>query len=259
MKKLLFLIIGLIITSCGGGLKPRFHDNIVIAHRGAWKANDLPQNSLASLNQAVAIGAHASEFDVHITADDSMVVNHDDDYNGMLIEKTSYSNLEKIKLPNGEKLPTLREYLKEGMKQKTTKMVLEIKKAEDQKRTLELTRRAVDMVKEMNAEKWVDYITFDYEAGKLVHKLAPNAEIAYLNGDVAPAQAKKDGYTGLDYHFSKYKDNPNWIPEAHKIGMSINAWTVNTEEDMRYLIDQKAEFITTNEPELLLQLLTDAK
>lgn len=118
MKKLIFLLLGVMIISCSGGPKPKFHDNIVIAHRGAWKAKDLPQNSLASLKEAIAIGAHGSEFDVHITADDSMVVNHDDDFNGMLIEETTYGDLVKVKLPNGEKLPTLREYLAEGMKQK---------------------------------------------------------------------------------------------------------------------------------------------
>lgn len=259
MKKLLLLLLGSLIISCAGGPKPKFQDNIVIAHRGAWKANSLPQNSIASLREAVAIGAHGSEFDVHITADDSMVVNHDNDYNGMRIEKTPYSELVSKKLPNGEKLPTLREYLVEGLKQSTTKLILEIKKADSQERTLELTRHAVALVKKMNAEKWVDYITFDYEAGKLVHQLAPKAEIAYLNGDVRPAQAKKDGFTGLDYNFSKYKENPQWISVAHKLGMSINAWTVNSEEDMRYMIDQNAEFITTNEPELLLQLLSDEK
>ena len=254
MKKLAFLFLSSLLISCGSSPKPNFHDNIVIAHRGAWKAKSLPQNSLASLKQAVAIGAHGSEFDVHITSDDSLVVNHDDDFKGMRIEKTSYSELETEKLSNGEKLPTLREYLEEGLKQRHTKLILEIKKADSQERTLELTREAVALVEEMNAENWVDYITFDYEAGKLVHKLAPKAEIAYLTGDVSPVKAKKDGYTGLDYHFSKYKENPQWIPQAHKLGMTINGWTVNSEEDMRYMIDQGAEFITTNEPELLLKI-----
>ncbi len=259
MKKLVLVFLGSLIVSCGSGPKSNFHDNIVVAHRGAWKANSLPQNSIASLRQAVAIGTHGSEFDVHITADDSMVVNHDDDFMGMRIEKTPYSKLVTEKLSNGEKLPTLREYLAEGLNQQTTKLILEIKKADSQERTLELTRKAVALVKEMNAENWVDYITFDYEAGKLVHKLAPNAEIAYLTGDVSPAQAKKDGYTGLDYNFSKYRENPEWIPQAHKLGMTINAWTVNSEEDMKYMIDQGAEFITTNEPELLLRLVGDEK
>lgn len=259
MKKLVFLFLGSLMISCASGPKPKFHDNIVIAHRGAWKANSHPQNSLASLRQAVAIGAHGSEFDVHITADDSMVVNHDDDFKGMRIEKTPYRELISEDLSNGEKLPTLRDYLEEGLKQGSTKLILEIKKADSQERTLELTRKAVALVKELNAEKWVDYITFDYEAGKLVHQLAPDAEIAYLTGDVTPAQAKKDGYTGLDYHFTKYKENPQWIPQAHKLGMTINGWTVNSEEDMKFMIEQGAEFITTNEPELLLKLVSDEK
>lgn len=254
MKKIVILFLGSLLLSCAGGPKPKFHDNIVIAHRGAWKAKGLPQNSIASLRQAVAIGAHGSEFDVHITADDSMVVNHDDDFQGMRIEKTPYSELITEKLSNGEKLPTLREYLKEGMKQGTTRLILEIKKADSQERTLELTRKIIALVKKMDAEKWIDYITFDYEAGKLVHQLVPNAEIAYLTGDVSPEQAKKDGYTSLDYHFTKYKEHPQWIPEAHKLGMTINGWTVNSEEDMKYMIDQGAEFITTNEPEILLKL-----
>lgn len=259
MKKLVILFLGALIMSCASGPKPKFNDNIVIAHRGAWKANSLPENSIAALKQAVEIGAHGSEFDVHITADDSIVVNHDKDFKGMIIADTPYSKLITQKLSNGEKLPTLREYLEEGLKQNTTKLILEIKKSKSKERTLDLTRKAVATVKDMNAEKWVEYITFDYDAGILVHQLVPQAEVAYLNGDVSPSQAKKDGYTGLDYHFSKYKANPEWIPEAHKLGMSINAWTVNSEEDMRYMIDQNAEYITTNEPELLLELVNDEK
>lgn len=177
----------------------------------------------------------------------------------MLIQNTSFNELMVESLSNGEHLPTLRKYLKEGMKQNTTKLILEIKKTQSQERTLHLTRKAVNLVKEMNAEKWVEYITFNYEAGKLVRKLDPNAKIAYLKGDVSPSQAKKDGYTGLDYNIKIYKQNPNWILEAHELGMSINVWTVNTEEDMKYMIDQNADYITTNEPELLLQLLKEEK
>lgn len=259
MKKLITLFIGSLIISCGSSPKPQFHDNIVVVHRGAWKANSLPENSIVSLKQAIVIGAHGSEFDVHITADDSLEVHHDDDYKGMLIQDTPYKELMIEKLSNGEQLPTLRAYLKEGLKQNTTKLILEIKKTKSPKRTLTLTRMVVNLGKEINAEKWVDYITFNYETGKLVHELNPNAKIAYLKGDVSPSQAKKDGYTGLDYNINRYRKNPEWIPEARTLGMSINAWTVNSKGDMIYMMDQNAEYITTNEPELLLQFLTDKK
>jgi glycerophosphoryl diester phosphodiesterase len=66
---------------------------------------------------------------------------------------------------------------------------------------------------------------------------------------------KKDGYTGIDYHFNVFKKNPTWIKEAHDVGLTVNVWTVNTEEGMLNLINQNVEFITTDEPEKLLSLL----
>ena len=228
----------------------------VIAHRGAWKTQNLPQNSIASLNHAIELGCYGAEFDVHLTKDDILVVNHDKDFYGIDIETSTYKDLLAIKHPNGESIPTLEEYLNEGGKQNKTRLVLELKTSSISKeRTLKAVDMCVKMVKKLNAKDLVDYIFFDYDAGKLVRKLNPQAEVAYLNGDVSPAQAKKDGYTGIDYHFNVYKKNPDWIKEAHTNGLSVNAWTVNTEEEMLNLIKQNVEFITTDEPELLLNLL----
>src|SRR5690606_33605057 len=78
-----------------------FADNPVIAHRGAWKTQNLPQNSIASLKHAIALGCTGSEFDVQMTSDHILVVNHDPDYNNMLIEETTYSELSKHTLSNG--------------------------------------------------------------------------------------------------------------------------------------------------------------
>jgi glycerophosphoryl diester phosphodiesterase len=41
----------------------------VIAHRGAWKNTGVPENSIASLQHAIALGCYGSEFDVHLSAD----------------------------------------------------------------------------------------------------------------------------------------------------------------------------------------------
>jgi glycerophosphoryl diester phosphodiesterase len=48
----------------------------IIAHRGAWKKNNLPENSIAAGQQAIAIKYAGSEFDVRMTTDYSLVVNH---------------------------------------------------------------------------------------------------------------------------------------------------------------------------------------
>lgn len=108
-------------------MKMDFAKNRVVAHRGAWKANNLPQNSIASLQQAVMLGCTGAEFDVHMTADDSLVINHDDEYDGKTIGKTNYAGLITTSLSNGEPLPTLQNYLLAGIKQYKTQLVLELK------------------------------------------------------------------------------------------------------------------------------------
>ncbi|WP_233530677.1 glycerophosphodiester phosphodiesterase [Gelidibacter salicanalis] len=246
----LLLVFLVMLASC------KSVNNPVIAHRGAWKASGLPENSIASLKKAISLGCYGSEFDIHLSKDDIMVVNHDKDFMGIDIETSTYSELLVKEHTNGEKIPTVKAYLEEGLKQKKTKLILEIKKAPaGLERTLKLTEMAVDMVKSLNAQSMVEYICFSYEAGQLIKKLDPKAKVAYLNGDKTPAEAFLVGYTGIDYNFKTFLKNPHWIKEAHDLGMTVNYWTVNKEEDMRTLLDNKVDYITTNEPELLFKIL----
>jgi glycerophosphoryl diester phosphodiesterase len=233
-----------------------FQKNKVIAHRGAWKAQGLPQNSLASLNEAVRLGCEGSEFDVWMTADDVLVVNHDGEFMGMEIEHSTYEQLLSQKLSNGEKIPTLEEYLKEGMKQSGTKLILEFKPSGiSVERSEKVGVMSVKTVKELGAEKWVDYITFSYEGGKKAIETDPTANVAYLTGDKSPSQLKVDGFFGFDYNIRILRQKPEWISEAQQLGLTVNAWTVNNPEDMQWLLDLKTNFITTDEPELLFTLL----
>ncbi len=98
----------------------RFAENVVVAHRGAWKKNALPENSIASLRQAIALGCTGSEFDVRMTADDSLIINHDPRYHDLPIEQTNYADLLAFKLSNGEELPTQREYILARMRDNKT-------------------------------------------------------------------------------------------------------------------------------------------
>lgn len=231
-----------------------FASNIIVAHRGAWKTNNLPQNSIASLRQAIALQCTGSEFDVHLTADDSLVINHDDEYAGKVIEKTTYADLIATPLSNGEKLPTLLEYLHAGMQQTHTRLILEIKPSVISKeRGIQTAEKVLQLVKQVKAEQWITYISFDYDIVKKVHELAPAVSVQYLNGDKSPKELQKDGITGADYHYSVFQKHPEWITDAHQRGIVLNAWTVNEAAVMDWLIGQQFAFITTNEPELLAQ------
>lgn len=254
MKKLsshILILLAMITTA-----NAQFLNNPVIAHRGAWKKDGLPQNSIASLHRAIALGCAGTEFDVHYTKDNVLVVNHDQDFYGIDIASSTYQELLQIKHPNGESIPTAEDYIREGMKQQRTKLIFELKTSRlGVERTLESAQAAVDLVQKLGAESWIEYILFSYEGAKKVIELDPNAKVYYLNGDVEPAQTKRDGFFGLDYNFRIYHQQPSWIREAQALGIVINAWTVNTSDEMHKLLDQQADFITTDEPELLFEIL----
>lgn len=257
MKKLGCLFLIILVTSCDPSYS-QFNDNPIIAHRGAWKNAQHPENSIASLKEAIKNGYHGAEFDVHLTKDDSLVVNHDNDFFGVDVEKAIYQELLTEKLSNGESIPTVREYLLAGIKQSSTKLILEIKTStQGKKRSLKLARMSVELVESLGAQEWVEYICFDYDVGKLVHQLDPEAKVAYLKGDLPPEQVKKGGYTGLDYNYKVYRKHPNWIKKAHDLGLSINVYTVNDAEEMKALLTQNVEYITTDEPEMLMKVLNE--
>ena len=56
-----------------------------------------------------------------------------------------------------------------------------------------------------------------------------------------------------------FYEHPEWIEEAHKLGMVVNTWTVNKEEDMRKLLELGVDQLTTNEPELAAKVIEGFK
>lgn len=255
MKKALLLIITVAFAQSG-----LLAQSSIIAHRGAWKNTKTPENSIASLQAAIDQKLWGSEFDVHLTKDDVLVVNHDHDFYGLEIEELTYQELLTKKHPNGEPIPTVEEYLKAGLKQKGTKLVYELKTSRVSKeRTQKAVALSLEIVKDLNAEKMVEFIAFDWDACLKFRELDKNVKIHYLNGDKTPTEVAAAKLTGVDYHVNIFKKNPTWIKEFKDQKLKTNAWTVNKEEDMRYLIDQNIDYITTDEPELLSTVLKQGK
>lgn len=252
-----FLIMLIIVgfSSCNA------QKNAIVAHRGAWKKNNLPENSIASLRHAIDLKLPGSEFDVWRTADDSLIINHDAHYNKLLIEETNYADLIKFKLSNGEKLPTLHEYIVEGKRNnKHTLLVCEIKPSEISKeRGKETALKTVETIKKLKADKNTCYISFDYEILKEIRKVDQKTVLQYLEGNKSPKEVKADHINGVDYHYSFFKKHPEWIKEAKENNIILNAWTVNEAADMDWIIQNKFDYITTNEPELLKERIKNKK
>lgn len=220
----------------------------VIAHRGFWKTEHSAQNSITALNKAAENKLYGSEFDVQLTADGVVVVNHDDTIQGFTIGKTNYDNLKGLQLKNGEILPTLADYLQAGKKQAGIQLILEIKPHKTKEQEDQIAETTVKMVKEYGLEKQVEYISFSMNICEQLTKLTPNSAIAYLKSDVAPKELKAKGINGIDYHYKAIEKHPEWVNEAHELDMKVNVWTVNSLKDIQKIIDLKVDYITTDQP-----------
>ena len=224
----------------------------VVAHRGYHKAKGSAENSIRALVKADSIKADFCEFDVWISADDVLYVNHNADIDGVVIETSNSSEIDKCYLPNGERIPRLEAFL-DTASVLNIGLVLEVKPHENTERENIAVPRIIEMVNKKGLKDRTTYITFSETACKLLVDQSERP-VYYLTG-VSPEKIAELGVTGPDFHISHFRKHPEWIDIFHSEGKPVNIWTVNSEEDIRYCIEIGADFITTNEPELTQRLI----
>lgn len=230
----------------------------IVAHRGYWRTDGSAQNSITSLQKAVAVGCYGSEFDVWLTADGVPVVFHDATIDGIRIEDTTFATLMNHRLQNGEFIPTLQQYLTEGSKIEGCQLILEIKPHRNEVRDKRIADMCVDLVRTLGLEKKTEYISFSKVVCQRLHEITPDSKVAYLNGELAPAQIKEMGLTGIDYNEKVFVKHPEWLQEAKQLGVEVNVWTVDGEENLRHHVNlQGVDLITTNDPEILKGILAE--
>ncbi len=252
----LISLLALFAVSCSA---PSFHDNHVIAHRGAWKDTGLPQNSLASFRAAAEMGCHGSECDVWLSADDSLVICHDATRDGKRIDSMTYEEVTSVLLENGEKIPTLREYIMTCREYPHTKLVIDLKTNKDPERTLLMLQLIDKLVKELDYERNVEYILAYHPLYETFSKMT-DRPIAYLGHyknqlpEMYPDSIMACGIKYVDYKYVHYDANPDWVKSFKRNDVHINVWTVNDEESMKRYLDLGFDYITTDHPSLLLSL-----
>ncbi len=238
------------------------HKVAITAHRGYWncEASGYAQNSAASLANAQEQMFWGSEFDVHLTADSVLVVNHDADIQGIDIKTNPYSAIKDLVLSNGEKLSTIDDYLAQGEKSDKTMLVFELKAELTPGLEDYLVDESVAALKRhgLFSPDRVIFISFSLHMCQKIAAEYPEFTNQYLSSDIAPADLwNKYGINGIDYWSPALIEHPEWVTEARELGMSVNTWTPNKEEDWQPLIDLGVDCITTDEPLKLRELLGD--
>lgn len=224
----------------------------VIAHRGNWIEQGSAQNSRASLTWSLKKGFFGSEIDVYLTADGHLLVNHDSVHDGLKVEDTTEGQFRNFRLKNGETMPQLFELLDIMRQQKAaTRLIIEVKTHSTKERNERAVDEIMKLVEHYGLKSRVEYISFNMDACRRVVHNDGKAQVAYLNGDLSPRELSDMGITGIDYHIGAMRKHPEWYREARELGMTVNVWTVNSAADMIECIRSGADYVTTDQPDLL--------
>jgi glycerophosphoryl diester phosphodiesterase len=262
MKKLLMLAIAVSLSAAA------IAQTRVIAHRGFHTTDGSCRNSLAALKEAQKLGVYGSECDINLTKDGEIVVAHGNmhpdksvhkgEMERVFIQKSTLAEVQAIPLENGEHMPTLEEYLSQTQKDPYTKLIIEIKSHATPAEETKIVKQTVKLVAKYGLQERVEYIAFRPWVCFELKRFAPKGTpIAYLNGDYKPDYVKGMGISGIDYKYDVLKKHPKWIKQCHKLGLTVNVWTVNDEEALRWVIEQGVDFITTDNPVLAKKLIAE--
>ena len=248
-----------ILTGC----TPKPNKIAITAHRGFWKCEEAgyPGNTISSLRTAQENGFWGSEFDVHMTGDGQLLLNHDATLFDKNIHEMPIDTFLAMVLPNGEHPASADDFLTQAEKG-TTMLVWELKPQDSQEKEFQMIDKTIDALKahKLYDPKKVMFISFSLDICKRIAELCPEFTNQFLEGgerDLGPQEIFDMGINGIDYHFSKFQAHPEWVEQAHKLGMSVNVWTVDDEQIMRDMVELGVDCITTNEPLLAREVLGD--
>ena len=62
---------------------------------------------------------------------------------------------------------------------------------------------------------------------------------------------------GLDYHYKVIQQHPEWVKEAHELGLKVNVWTVNDPAIMEEMKTLGVDYLTTDHPTEALEVMAE--
>jgi len=231
----------------------------VVAHRGA--AGKAPENTLASIRQAIADGTDWVEIDVQESADGQVVVTHDSDFMKLagVDLKVWDGTLEQIRdidigswfdpKFSAERVPTLVEVLAEA--KGNAHVVIELKYyGHDQ----QLEQRVVDIVEQLGMTDEVAIMSLKYEGVQKIRALRPDWIIGLLSATAIGNLA------ALDVDFlavAQRMATPGFIRRSHAQGKQVFVWTINDAVNLSRMMSLGVDGVITDEPALARKVISE--
>ena len=221
----------------------------LIGHRGA--AGLAFENTLASIEIALALGVDMVEIDVWQTTDSEIVVFHDaylerlTNESGFIAEM-SYEKLQTISLKNGAKIPTLSEVI-ELIKPYNIPLIVEVKAEKAFAKTLEILETAFDF-----SEFVVG--SFYHQPVLKLKQEKPQLQTAIMLECVPVSLENYLKEVNPDYVIAAIETHNEYLVNTLKNQQrQLFFYTVNLEPEIELAFRAKPDGIITNYPDKFLE------
>jgi glycerophosphoryl diester phosphodiesterase len=235
----------------------------VIAHRGA--SGHTPENTLASFERAVQLGASFIETDLHLTRDARFVAIHD-----ATLERTSNGRGEvrDFTLAELRRLDVGMWYDREHMGQRipTLEEILEFARKHDVIFYLEVKYDASwgmhhSLIAALQKPEYAGrtiVISFDQATLAALRRVDATAMMGFLVDDARADSVKEALELGARQLCPKASMvTPELVQQAHGADLQVAAWTVDDPKEMRRIIAAGVDGIMTNFPDRLQAVIGD--
>lgn len=222
-----------------------------IGHRGA-KAH-AAENTIVSFRQAINLGAHGIELDVHVSADGELVVIHDFTVDRTTngkgeVHKLTLAQLKQLTVEGRHGIPTLDEVMQAIGKNCFANIEMKGRHT---------AQPVADFVERYVKEKgynYTDFIVSSFQREELqnISRINPNVPLGLLTqASVTQAWewAEEFSAKAIHPHFSLLTESN--VKKAQAAGLKVYTWTVNEYEDIERVKAYGVDGIISDYPERL--------
>ncbi len=232
-----------------------------IAHRGG--AAEAPENSLTAFRHAVQLGYRVLETDARATSDGVLVAHHDSrldrttDQRG-LIRRTPWSTVQHARVGH-DPISRLADLLEEFPE---TRFNIDVKESA-------AIRPLVTLIRQTRAQDRICVTSFSARrlsaarrsiGSELITALSPPEVLGLASAArgrrLLAHLAERGTCVQVPEHLGRIVlTDGRLVDTAHRLGLPVHVWTVNTEGAMRRLLALGVDGIMTDEISLLLRVI----
>ena len=219
----------------------------MLGHRGA--KGEKPENTIEGITYALDLGLKAIEIDIHLSADNHLVVIHDDRVDRTTngtgdVKSLLSSELRKLDAGDGQVIPYLEEVLDLLNKYSFT-LFIEVK-------AVGCEKLLVELIKEREIFQKIIVKSFNHRIIKKVKELEPKIRTACLiyglpvNAVSMIENARADGIS-----ISVSTVDQALVELCHHHNYKVTVWNVNKVEDLDAFVQMGVDYIGTDFPSIV--------